>query len=340
MSNMYNNSKKEPTISVIIPVFDAQETIERCVQSLQKQTYGKLEFLFIDDGSTDATSEIIKRHQVSDNRIRYYYQSNNGVSSARNYGLELAQGEYIGFCDADDWVDEDIYELLVNNILENNADISIVQLYYERDNGIREMPFGNDNRLYVMSPSETACEMNKGKLFLGHIWNKLFSRKVLQGITFAKNIYMCEDALFVHLALSNANTIVFQNTCKYHYVEMSNSLSSRRGNVKYLTRREAYLQIEQVCLKEGFRKALPYVYNNIIEGDLLIAQTVALDSKLNRDYYFEIKKEIKKYTDEIRCLSKSNMNSVSHVSLLKTLFFINRHVFCSYVKLIHKRQGD
>ena len=123
MSNMYNNSKKEPTISVIIPVFDAQETIERCVQSLQKQTYGKLEFLFIDDGSTDATSEIIKRHQVSDNRIRYYYQSNNGVSSARNYGLELAQGEYIGFCDADDWYEHNMIEVMVRTIEEQNVDV-------------------------------------------------------------------------------------------------------------------------------------------------------------------------------------------------------------------------
>ena len=121
MSNMYNNSKKEPTISVIIPVFDAQETIERCVQSLQKQTYGKLEFLFIDDGSTDATSEIIKRHQVSDNRIRYYYQSNNGVSSARNYGLELAQGEYIGFCDADDWVDDEPTRVRDDNAADDHA---------------------------------------------------------------------------------------------------------------------------------------------------------------------------------------------------------------------------
>lgn len=333
---MKSNSKNTPTISIIIPVFNAEKTIERCIQSLQEQTYEEMEFLFIDDGSTDATSKLIKQYQASDHRIKYFFQCNSGVSSARNYGLKLAQGEYVGFCDADDWVDKDTYELLIYNLKNNKADISIVQLYYERICGSRETPFGNDNRLYVMSPSEAVCEMDKGKLFLGHIWNKLFKKEILQGIAFDKDIFMCEDTLFVHLAISKANLIVFQNSCKYHYVEMSNSLSSSRANKKYLTRRNAYLQIEKICRSNCFYSALPYVYNNIIEGDFSIAWAMAIERKLSRDFYSAIRKEIKKYMDEIR---HSGNNSTYTKSFMKSIFLLDRRFFCIYAKIIDKRRG-
>lgn len=121
-----NNETKQPLISVIVPVYNIIPYLPRCVESLQRQTYGNLEILLVDDGSTDDTPALCDRLAQEDARIRVFHKENGGPSSARNYGLTQAVGEYVGFVDSDDYVDADMYERLYRAIAETHMPIAQV----------------------------------------------------------------------------------------------------------------------------------------------------------------------------------------------------------------------
>lgn len=294
---------KNSLISIIVPVFNSETTLEKCLNSLINQSYKNIEILVIDDGSTDKSAAIIKEMIQKDKRIHYFYQNNAGVSSARNYGLSLAKGEYIGFCDSDDWIELDMYEILLENLLNEKADVSIIQLYWDKINGSSEMPFGNDNSYYVFNKDEALIELNKGKLFLGQLWNKIFRKEVIANVRFDEKIYICEDVLFLNMALNNSSTVVFQNTCKYHYIQTADSAMEREYNYKYWTRREAYLKIVEMFVKEKKVFALPYVYKAIIEGDIQIAKKMFYSKCLDKNHYMILKNDMKnafKYLNAIK----------------------------------------
>ena len=113
-------------VSVIVPAYNIQNYIRRCVDSIRNQTYSELEILLIDDGSTDDTGELCDEFAQQDERITVYHKKNGGLSSARNYGIERAHGTYLSFIDADDWVKRDFIEVLYQNIKRANAELSIV----------------------------------------------------------------------------------------------------------------------------------------------------------------------------------------------------------------------
>lgn len=111
-------------LSIIVPVYKAEKHLDRCVESILSQTYGNIELVLVDDGSPDASPAMCDSWAKRDWRVRVIHKKNNGASSARNAGLDMASGEYIGFVDADDFVEPDMYETLMKNALENNADRS------------------------------------------------------------------------------------------------------------------------------------------------------------------------------------------------------------------------
>lgn len=116
----------EPLISIIIPVYNIMDCLEKCVDSCRKQTYSTIEILLIDDGSTDATSELCDKLKEKDERIKVYHKENGGSSSARNLGIAKAKGEYLGFVDSDDFISEDMYELLMTAVKEHGVSIAQV----------------------------------------------------------------------------------------------------------------------------------------------------------------------------------------------------------------------
>ena len=111
-------------LSVIVPVYKAEKHLDRCIESILSQTYGNIELILVDDGSPDACPAMCDSWAGRDWRVRVIHKKNNGASSARNAGLDMASGEYIGFVDADDFIEPDMYETLMKNALENNADRS------------------------------------------------------------------------------------------------------------------------------------------------------------------------------------------------------------------------
>ncbi|MBQ7792832.1 MAG: glycosyltransferase family 2 protein, partial [Clostridia bacterium] len=126
-----SESFNQPLISIIIPVYNAAHYFERCIKSVLEQTYKNLEIILIDDGSTDGSEKLCDQYKEIDDRIKVVHKKNGGQSSARNLGLTMITGDYVGFVDSDDYIEKDMYEYLYNNMVKYHADISICHFYSE-----------------------------------------------------------------------------------------------------------------------------------------------------------------------------------------------------------------
>lgn len=204
-------------ISIIIPVYNVENYIERCIDSLISQSYINLEIILVDDGSTDKSGEICDRYAVVDNRIKVIHIKNSGRGEARNIGLSQANGQYIGFVDSDDWVEKDLYKYLIENIEETKADISICA-YYECLDDIK-----NKKMLYEKSfvcTGKEALHYTMSNVigvywFNIAIWNKLYKKAVVENIRFRGREY--EDIMYNAEVIYGARNVSYINKCLYNY---------------------------------------------------------------------------------------------------------------------------
>ncbi len=205
-------------ISVIVPVYNVEKYLDKCIKSIVNQTYQNLEIILIDDGSTDESAKICDLWAEKDERITVIHKANGGVSSARNMGLEHASGDYIGFIDSDDFIENDFYELLLNNMNEYNADVSRCIYRYAYDDGhtkasdeLNEDIVVFDNNIDVLNDLHNS----------GHksvvLWNKLYKASILKNVRFDELLKVGEDVVFNYFAFKKANRMVCQDIPKYNY---------------------------------------------------------------------------------------------------------------------------
>lgn len=212
-------------ISIIIPVYNGEKALEQCLTSLQNQTYSDLEVLMVDDGSTDGSRKICKRFEKADSRFRYLYQQNSGVSAARNAGLAAATGDYIGFCDADDWVDSDMYAFLLELMTAHKADVAVCSFY--RDTPVTAAPPRHSHEIHTYTAMEAVVQMHQGVRFAGHLCDKLFSRAVIGNKQLPADITILEDMTFLWDVLLDSRLVVQQDVTKYHYIQSTSSAMNR-----------------------------------------------------------------------------------------------------------------
>ena len=203
-------------ISVIIPVYNAEQYLEDCLQSVCAQTCRELEIIAVDDGSVDSSAAILGRWAEKDPRIRVIHKENGGVSSARNAGLRAARGELISFIDADDTLDPDMYEFLTGLMTEYDADIA--HCAYRHIVGEEVRLVHDTKQVYVQDREEALSCLVGSRLFVGSLWNKLYRRVVLEGISFDESLKINEDILYNYLAFKNAKRTVFADVAKYNYI--------------------------------------------------------------------------------------------------------------------------
>jgi len=228
-------------ISIIIPAYNAEQFIEACLQSLRAQTYQNLEIIVVNDGSTDKTGKIATQWSQKDSRILVLYQENQGVSTARNAGLEIAKGDFIGFVDADDEVAEDMVEFLYTNLQKYDADISHCGFELVKPN--EKVQFHNSGVILVQNKVEALKELLSGIRIEPSSCTKLFKKKILSNVRFATDIKINEDLLFNIEAFKNANKSVFEDVVKYKY----------NYNPTSASRSSKYLFIEEEVYKAAKR---------------------------------------------------------------------------------------
>lgn len=224
-------------ISIIIPVYNVSKYIEKCLKSVLKQTMSEIEVIIINDGSTDNSEEIIQEYANQDKRIIYISQKNKGVGEARNKGVEIAKGEYIGFVDPDDCIHNRMYEILYSKAKQYDADIAICDnkiVNSDIDTKIDDLPI-TERDINVNIEKNVKNNMadfiiryyyREGK-YKNHVWDKIFKRDVIKknNIKFGdlKEI-TGEDTLFAITALAFANNIIYVHNKLYYYYIRKNSI--------------------------------------------------------------------------------------------------------------------
>lgn len=214
-------------MSIIIPVYNAEEYLEECIQSLLNQSFHDCEFIFINDGSTDNSKNIIDKYRENDERIKLINQQNKGVSEARNRGILNAKGKYITFVDADDYVDQFVYEKIYNLLEDNDWDVIIYNIEEEIEGhkNIIKYNIVENQTLEKKYLDEYIMPMFIREDKMNSVCNKIYKNSVVcnYNIKFPKNVSLGEDCIFNINFFSKISKFGYMNYIGYHYREVKNS---------------------------------------------------------------------------------------------------------------------
>lgn len=219
-------------VSLIIPVFNTVNLLRRCLESAVNQSYPEMEIICVDDGSTDGSEIILDEYAKRDSRLIVIHQKNKGESAARNAGLKIASGNYIGFMDCDDWIELSMYERMVYEMQSRNVDLAAYGYFISTD--FKSVPVKNkkivsENVFDRTSLYQYVYERDAYKGFTSWIWCKLFKRELLEQngelLLFDETFRMGADILFFHKAASRVNTAYYIPDPYYHYYQRPTSTS-------------------------------------------------------------------------------------------------------------------
>lgn len=247
-------------ISVIVPVYNSADTIEKCVLSIMNQTFKNLEIILINDGSKDNSLKICQKLADFDNRIILINQDNKGVSATRNKGLRLATGHYVAFVDSDDWIESEMYENMINAIKDTHSEVCISNYYSGQtkkilnikdqvlqNNGIYEKIIKN-----MIGPIPIGTEAIKNKI-MGSSWRYLISKSLLERnyITFSEDVYLSEDLIFCIKFLFQTNKLVIDPNAYYHYENIQESATRKYKKNFRFQQQIVFKDIKKICEENG-----------------------------------------------------------------------------------------
>lgn len=243
------NAKNGPKVSVIVPAYNVGRYISQCICSIRNQTYSNIEIIVVNDGSTDETKNIIDELSLADNRIIPIHKANEGVSIARNSGLQKATGEYVAFVDGDDFLAPDYVEYMLSLILMDNAEFALSLNCFTKRN---EAQIKAD-KIVILNQQDTVTLLLSPRIIVG-AWNKIYSRKMLQSnnIKFSPLLYYGEGLRFITQVAQNCNKAVVGIRKVYYYRRDNETSATTQFNVNKLYNGEKSLELIQRDLKFNF----------------------------------------------------------------------------------------
>lgn len=282
-----------PLVSIIVAVYNVSKYLDRCVRSLINQSYKELEILLVDDGSTDSSGLMCDAYQKQDTRIRVVHKKNGGLSSARNAGLCLIQGSYVGFVDGDDFVGPDMYETLVKAITDHEADIAQTGYRHTDEKGRIQDEITFNEAAYTRRDEMFTAFFEQKHIHVG-AWSKLYKSSIFQNIRFPEG-HVFEDYAVLPNLLSVCRKYVIIGGAFYHYVHNPESITRNKVTLNVI---ESRLQVPLYvlkCIERIDRQYLGYAYHYIclssIRGYNKIIVTDKIDNQTIRQY-------AKKLTDQ------------------------------------------
>ncbi len=290
-----------PLISIVVPAYNSENYISRCLDNLLSQDYSNFEIVVVNDGSKDNTPSIIDKYASEYDCIKAIHQENQGVTAARLNGVANSAGEYIGFVDSDDEIESDMYVLLVNNALEYNADIS--HCGYKMVFPSRERLYYGSGKFVEQDKRKGIYDLLEGSMIEPGLVNKLFRkelfRPLLNDSIMDKSIKINEDLLMNFYLFREAEKSVFVDVCKYHYMVREGSAATSTINKNKL---EDPLRVRKIMLSEcaGYPECQFLLRRNI--AYLLVGiSTISLKSnpELIRPFRKNARKELRALLPEI-----------------------------------------
>lgn len=212
-------------LSVIVPIFNAQNTIEKCISSILEQTFTDFELILVNDGSEDDSYRICSGFMQSDHRVVLLEKENGGASSARRYGLERARGEYISFIDSDDWIEVNHFSGLMTEIVKTRADICVGGYVRNSNNG--EVKVFSSRESMLLTRYDALREMFMYNLYGWEMCDKVYHYSIVSSVTVPNNIKHGEDLLFNWYAFNRANSVAYIPQPTYHYRDVESSITHK-----------------------------------------------------------------------------------------------------------------
>lgn len=283
-------------ISVIVPIYNVEKYLRRCIDSILSSDYKDLEIILVNDGSLDNCLDICKEYQSKDERIKVIDKENGGLSSARNAGLDLAKGEYISFIDSDDYISSDYFSFMLKNMEETNADISVCGHYMAYENGkITNVSRENVIRSFNSYEGIDAMNMRFFGFFDFASWDKLYKKTLFHDIRFPVG-KKSEDWFTLPLLFKRAKKICYNSQPKYYYFQRIGSITRDNNNVNFdaieasdfvldMIRREKPQYEDGALISCVF--AYIGVYNHIFLNKRYIKETREISEKV-KDHYKKI----------------------------------------------------
>lgn len=275
-----------PEISIIVPVYNAEKYLKECVDSILKQTFNNFELILIDDGSNDKSMEICENYRKMDSRVKVISKKNGGAASARNLGLDIARGRYIGFVDSDDIIHNRMYEVLYITAIENSSDIVICDFEYVYDRDINLL--GNietDKYINNFTNIEALDELCRAKdiTFITPC-NKLYSKKLFEHLRYIEG-KICEDEFIAHRIFYNSKVTTYITLKLYYYFQSENSVMRSEFSIKKLESIESIkdrVEFFQMINDNNLRYKAEKLYVNVFLRDYYKAKRLlnGIDNEL------------------------------------------------------------
>lgn len=313
-------------ISIIVPIYNAEKYIKKCLDSLVNQTKKEIEFILINDGSTDNTDSIIKTYD--DKRIRYYKNKNQGIGKTRNFGLSKASSKYIMFCDSDDYYEPNMCELMYKKAEKEKLDLVICDFYREYDNGKIE-----PDRLPTFKHTNLKDKPSLIRTINLAPWNKMYRRDlIMDNDLFFEESLKYEDTPFVAKALGCANRIGKIDKCLNHYIIHEQSETTVRD-------RRCFDIFEILNIIRNFYKDKKYIKEDLdkltvrIVTNYTIQQRVQVDSNVGVEFIDKAFKYLKEEVPDYK-----NNKYYSDRGIFRRTIEKNKHLtkmYCKIYKLIH-----
>ena len=314
-------------LSVIVPIYNAEKTLTKCVDSILNQEYSNMEIILVDDGSCDNSLELCRKYANQDNRVVVYHKENAGLVAARKSGAELATGEYIGFVDSDDYLDEDMYSSLMKEANEKNSDIVIGGIQHDYPNQtitstLNSLPTGYYDRIAVEKAVIPNMLMKKGFYRYGIIPGvvvKVFKRELIRkSLEHVDNtITLGEDVAITSYAILGAESISVVENVGYHYIQTETSMIRGYNPGHFDALCKMYLCIDRIS-EPAYRKQTGGYFACVLYG--ILADCV------RHDKIYETKTPLKRMLDDpitVKALSEADVSGWCFSDKLKV--FLMKH---------------
>ena len=279
-------------ISVIIPVYNVKQYIERCIDSVLNQTYKNIEIILVDDGSNDGCNEICNMYAEKDKRIKVVHIKNSGVSNARNLGIRLANGDFITFVDADDYIDTSCIEKMYKLCKDEQCDIGIVGTL-ENNELTNKTNTSGESIDMVLSAENALKEMLNEKYYYGNVWGKIYKTDIWKNVHFNEDTVIGEDMEVLYKVLLKSNKVKINTNERLYYYTKNRNDSATKSN--YNKNWEKEIAICENILKdcrENHKDVFPFALKRYIRINYsCIVKILTYDSE-NKEVYTQLRKNI------------------------------------------------
>jgi glycosyltransferase involved in cell wall biosynthesis len=303
-------------ISIIVPVYNVESYLRKCINSIQNQTLENIEIILVNDGSKDKSGDICDEYKKKDHRIVVIHKENGGLSSARNAGLEMATGELIGFVDSDDWIEPDYFQVLQDGIIKYNADISV--MHFKKVTEYEKIEFETKREEeWVKLPRDKAMESFFANDFIGYsACNKLCRSNVFEGIRYPEGRLM-EDKATTYKLIYKTNLVVVNSSQKYHYYLRTDSIMQSKFNRKKFDSLEVHR--EQIEFVDTY---YPEFYG-LIRGRYAYEafRLLLMMIKSNYSYRSDLERLLKIIKDNVKYVMKEKRIGL-HYKIYVLLFYL------------------